>query len=48
MSKVFLTSFTEITYTEFGLMPGPLIKNGTLTSNSNGKLFPLINPNCPK
>lgn len=36
------------TYTVAGSMPGPRIRNGTRTSNSNGKLFPLINPNCPK
>lgn len=29
-------------------IPGPRSKNGTRTSNSNGKLFPLINPNWPR
>ena len=33
------------TYTVAGSIPGPRTKNGTRTSNSNGKLFPLINPN---
>lgn len=42
------SSMPLASYTVPGSTPGPRTRNGTRTSNSNGKDFPLTRPNWPR